>query len=347
MGAVVSDNPTETIGVITGSGSASSAEFAEQNGQSQVALVVLPLHALHLSSSPRLDGLNEDHVRSLAEVYDELPPITVQRGTMTVIDGAHRVMAGKLAGKDSIIASYFDGSSQEAFQFSVKVNISHGLPLTLADRRAAAQQILLAHRELSDRAIGATTGLAAKTVASIRTGLDVEPTHVRIGRDGRARPLDITEARLIAGDAVAARPELTLREIASVAGISIGTARDVRARVLAGQDPVPAPRQRNQDSVATRALPKARREATNESTQLDQQALLQNLMNDPSLRYTESGRALIRWLAPRLVRHNEWRSMLAHISPHSALLVSKIARECARVWHECATQLECAGSDLV
>ncbi|MFY1686681.1 transcriptional regulator [Plantactinospora sp. WMMB782] len=259
---------------------------------------------------------------------------------MRVIDGMHRLTAARLMGRDRIAVQFFDGDEADAFWLAVKANVTHGLPLTLAERQAAAGRIIQSHPELSDRAIASTAGLAARTVAAIRLRSAVQPAPVRIGRDGRARPLNAAEGRRLASQVIAARPGLSLREIARAAGISVGTARDVRARVRAGQDPVP-PRQRNGCDPAGGAVRPEPRTANGVGLDpVDIRSLLEGLRRDPSLRYTESGRHLLRWLSTRTVAPAEWRQAVDDVSPHCAILIERIARECARVWMELADELD-------
>jgi ParB-like chromosome segregation protein Spo0J len=57
---------------------------------------------------------------------------------MRVIDGMHRLMAASLQGRESIDVMFFHGSEIDVFLRAVQENITHGLPLSQADRRAAA-----------------------------------------------------------------------------------------------------------------------------------------------------------------------------------------------------------------
>ena len=97
---------------------------------------------LVLSNWLRVKGENLKHVRVLAEVEDELPPIVVHRATMRVIDGMHRVRAAILSGVAYIEALLFEGAEDEAFLVAVRLNAAHGLPLSRADRVAAAIRII-------------------------------------------------------------------------------------------------------------------------------------------------------------------------------------------------------------
>src|SRR2546423_5542310 len=206
---------------------------------------VLPIRSLLPADSPRLAGEDEEHVRLLAESYAELPPILVHRKTMRVIDGMHRLRAALLRGEESIKVRFYSGSEDAAFVLAVESNIAHGLPLSLADREAAAGRIVKSNPQWSDRAIAGVTGLSAKTVGVIRRGAcaDLPQLHSRIGRDGRVRPLNGADGRRRASEVFARRPDASLREVAGEAGISPGTARDVRERMRRGEDPIP-PRQR-------------------------------------------------------------------------------------------------------
>lgn len=302
--------------------------------------VEVPIASLREADSPRLDGLDHRHTRVLAEVGADLPPILVSRSSMRVIDGMHRLSAALQNGRDRIHAEFFDGTDEEAFLLGVKANVAHGLPLTLADRRAAAKRIIWSHPQLSNRSIAVTTGLAAKTVAAIRHQQHEHHHPVvpaRIGRDGRVRPLDGAAGRRLAGEVVAAQPNASLRQIARQAGISVGTARDVRDRVRAGEDPVlPLRRATPNDGppgLAGRIPPPPRGDADIRST-------LQRLRLDPALRYTETGRSILHWLDIHLVMPSEWESLFERIPPHSAIPVSEIARECAAEWLRLAGVLE-------
>jgi hypothetical protein len=337
--------------------------------------VSVPVESLRPSDSPRLGGENIEYTRGLAESDARLPPIVVHRPTMRVIDGMHRLRAAILRGERTIAVEFFEGDEKDAFVLAVKANNSHGLPLSAADRAAAAERIIASHPQWSDRAIASATGLAAKTVGGIRRrSTDAGPQlHTRIGRDGRVRPLNSADARRAAGDFLADNPDASLREIAKAAGISPGTARDVRARLQRGEDPVP-PRQRRAGSrrrdggeppsstahcadqsnvsqhrtgphgIADRrgagrpVVPAARRSA--DATFRHPAAPAADLQRDPSLRFSETGRALLRMLYSHAMAPERWEELLAAVPPHSTGMVSDAARDCARAWSDFADQLE-------
>ncbi|AKL71164.1 ParB/RepB/Spo0J family partition protein (plasmid) [Streptomyces goshikiensis] len=199
------------------------------------------IDSLLAADSPRLDGMNEQHVRRLAGMFPALPPLLVHRTTLRVVDGMHRLAAARALGLRSVEVRYFDGTPEEGFLRSVSANVAHGLPLTVADRKAAAARILGSHPELSDRAVAAHVGVDPKTVAAIRRGSTEEnpQSNLRVGMDGRAHPLDRTAERLRAAELMTRRPDLPLRAIVKETGISLGTAHDVRQRLLRGEEPIP------------------------------------------------------------------------------------------------------------
>ncbi|MFF4484393.1 hypothetical protein ACH4TQ_49045 [Streptomyces sp. NPDC021218] len=281
-----------------------------------------------------MDGVMHDHVQVLAEVEKSLPPIVVHRSTKRVIDGMHRLYAARLKGRKEIAVEYFDGSERDAFLLAVEANMQHGLPLTLSDRREVAIHLLQTYPGWSDSAIGEKAGLSSKTVAKLRqenTGENT-PVEVRVGRDGRARPLNATDGRMRASAIMDERPEASLREIARGAGISLGTARDVRQRRKRGESPLP--RGRGADKK-----PLSLRHPALETRPVDLVSMLTSLRSDPTLRYSEAGRSLLRWLDARILREEEIRAA-AGVPVHRRPMVATMARRCAALWEQVATELE-------
>ena len=304
----------------------------------------VPVDALLDSDSPRINGENGERVQMLARLESPLPPILVHRETMRVIDGMHRLKAVRLRGDDTIDVEFFEGGEVEAFALAVRLNISHGLPLSQADRTAAAQRLLRARPYWSARRIAAGVGLAAGTVAAIRrrsTGQN-EQLNARVGRDGRIRPLRATEGRLRASQVIAANPGASLREIAEQAGIATATAKDVRDRIRQGQDPLPAKRQAGKASSAARdTLPRPAGDRTATHTSAAALGrLLPNLGKDPSLR-TEAGRMLLQMLSVHALGDEaKWLRLARSVPGHRADLLAQAARRCADHWLRFANELE-------
>ncbi|WP_412744925.1 ParB N-terminal domain-containing protein [Krasilnikovia sp. MM14-A1004] len=299
------------------------------SGEIETISIDLILH----SDSPRIDGEDSDYVRILADSETSFPAILVSRSTMRVIDGMHRLRAARLRGDTHIDVRFFDGDDEAAFVLAVELNVAHGLPLSMADRTAAATRIIQSHPQWSDRVIAATTGLAAKTVAMIRrrtTGEDAQ-LHSRLGRDGRVRPLDSAAGRRRASELITAHPDASLRAIAREAGISPSTVRDVRARMSRGDDPTAGRRDGARRDKAGSVAPLPAR--------APRSVISASLRNDPSLRFNEKGRQLLRMLAALSVSREQWDELIAAIPPHSMPLVYGAAGACVQTWQEVADHL--------
>lgn len=285
--------------------------------------------------SPRLDGADPTHAARLAEVADDLPPIVVQRSSMRVVDGVHRLAAAKLRGDQAVLVVYFDGSDEDAFVAAVRLNVRHGMPLTAQDRSAAAQRILDSHPHWSDRWIASVCGVAPRTVALLRRRSPDERARsaTRLGRDGRRRPTSAAAGRQRAEEVIRRRPEASLREVAREAGISVGTAMDVR-RKLTGQAPTPV-----REASAPAAPELARLAPASVVLAPRIRAGLERLAGDPSLRYTERGRALLRSLSMTLAFISQSEGMAAQVPGHCRELLRDVAEACARSWEDFSTRL--------
>lgn len=285
----------------------------------------------------------------LAELDEQLPPILVDRRTMRVIDGMHRLLAACLRGQDTIAVEFFDGTPEEAFLRAVEANVTHGLPLSQEDRRAAAVRIVEAHPQMSDRAIAKASGLGTKSVASLRRSLapsQDQPT-ARIGRDGKVRPLNSAEGRRRAAELITENPQASLREVARRAGISPATVSDVRKRLLSGE--LPVAERRRATGVASSAdggsptapgrVPAQRTVRKVRLVQPDPVELLDKLIKDPSLRHKEDGRQLLRLLQQNALAHQMWSKLAAVVPTHCRDLVVDLARQYAETWSEFAQEL--------
>jgi ParB-like nuclease domain len=306
----------------------------------------VPIDSIIAADSPRLNGESIDHTRLLAASGAGLPPILVHRETMRVIDGMHRLQAARLRGEKTVEVRFFEGTQDEAFIEAVRANTTHGLPLTLADREAAASRILASHPQHSDRRIARVTGLAAGTVGAIRQrdgsgGGSI--TARRIGRDGRVRPVNGIQGRIAAGMAIAQHPGASLREISRIAGISPTTVRDVRERMRRGQDPAESRPDRDQSRPAPatrRPTPDNPRGMTRPTVTRDRASLMLSLRKDPSLRLTESGRSLLRYLDAQAKGPKIPQDLLDALPPHSAYTLAALALVCADEWRDLAIHLE-------
>lgn len=311
-------------------------------GAAKRKIVTVPVLSLRRGESPRLDGEDRAHIARLAESDTPLPPILVDRQTMRVIDGMHRLMAASMKGQETIEVEFFDGDPADAFVRGVMANILHGLPLSLADRRAAAARIIALHPQMSDRMVAETAGLAARTVASIRrsSASEVPQPSDRMGKDGKIRPISGREGRQRAAAVLAEHPDASLREVARDAGVSPATARDVRQRLARGEEPVLG---RSPAMSADRAPVPSPSRPGSRSRQLDSvapEAAMKKLAGDPSLRHTEHGRLLLRLLQLNALGGQEWLGVVAALPPHCTTSVMQLARQYGQMWLEVAQELD-------
>ncbi|MFD5742186.1 ParB N-terminal domain-containing protein [Streptomyces massasporeus] len=304
----------------------------------------VPISRIMVVGSLRTVGEDPRHIRALAEVCSELPPIVIHRKTMTVIDGVHRLRAVENSGATHISAVLFNGDEREAFVLAVKLNSNHGLPLSLADRKAAALHMLADFPEWSNRRLAGVVGLSDKTIAALRRRSGAElphPTAVRLGRDGVAYPLAAAEGRSRALVYLAAHPDASAQEVARAAGISLTTAKDARkrARALPGE---PAPTEQpdhgpvREGGAGHPAIVKRPRA---HPASADLSLAVRRLRADPSLRFTEVGRKLLRTLDPSATQPHDWAAMASSIPIHCAPLIAELARHHAESWQLLAESL--------
>lgn len=309
------------------------------------AFPVVEIELSRLSSvrSPRTSGEDPEHVETLLSAEGDLPPILVHRPTMQVIDGLHRLKVARVRGDTKIAARLVDGTESDAFVLAVEANIRHGLPLSLADRKRAAVQIIGTHPQWSDRRVASATGISAGTVADLRRRGGEGGNEARIGRDGRIRPVDGSEGRRLAAELIRSDPGLSLRQVAKKVGISPETVRDVRGRLERGESPTP------DGSRRLPAKPQPLRWTEPDfgrAVDRERLAVLERLRADPALRLTESGRILLRMLAMQSIDGHEWERILHGVPPHLCSVVAGFARDHAQVWAEFADCLEGRATEL-
>ncbi|WP_225987026.1 ParB/RepB/Spo0J family partition protein [Streptomyces spectabilis] len=311
----------------------------------RLEVVEVEIEALSTAGSPRLSGADPDHVETLAAVQTPLPPITVHRSTMRVIDGLHRVRAAQACGRTAIAVRFFDGDEADAFVLSVESNIAHGLPLTPTDRKRAARRIITSHPQWSDRMIASVAGIAPGTVAEIRRRAPGRGTAAesRVGQDGRVRPVNGAEGRRLASEIIAENPDLSLRQVARAACISPETVRDVRNRMMRGEDPQlrrgrrtdfrDGPPSRPHGGFGPVAVP-------DRGPVQARAAIVDRLKADPALRFSETGRMLLRLLTIHTLSPEDWGKIIDRVPPHCGAIVAELATDCAEMWAEFAQRVQ-------
>jgi ParB-like chromosome segregation protein Spo0J len=316
-------------------------------------VVSVPVLALRPTDSPRLNGEDKAHISRLAETETPLPPILVEKRTMRVIDGMHRLMAASMRGREEIDVIFFEGSEADIFLRAVQENITHGLPLSRADRIAATERIIVSHPHMSDGAIGHSVGLGTKTVAGIRkrSSEDLPQPTARVGRDGRVRPLNSGEGRRRAAELLAQQPESSLRDVARTAGISPATVLDVRKRLERGESAVPLKHQSNGRAASgaeanaggdETPAPVARFSPPNPRPTASGNPVLtvKKLLRDPSLRSSERGKGMLRLLQANAVAVDRVPDIATDVPPHCVSIVVQLAQQYARMWQDLASELD-------
>jgi ParB-like chromosome segregation protein Spo0J len=317
----------------------------EQGDNVNGPVTMIAVTSVSVADSPRMSGENLEHAKLLAASDAELPPIIVHRPTMRVIDGVHRLRAARLRGQENIAVRFFSGNEADAFVLAVQSNIAHGLPLSLADREAAAARIVISHPHWSDRMIASASGLAPRTVAQIRKrhAGESDQEGARLGRDGRIRPTNLAAGRILASDLITENPSLSLRQVAQAAGISPETARDVRNRLRRGEGPVPDSRRAGQTTKGGHPVTPASKDAVREwssQASAEQRALMmKRLRADPALRFTETGRTLLRLLNVCDMGTEDWEKIVDNIPSHCGGTVESLAKECSKVWADVAQKV--------
>jgi DNA-binding Lrp family transcriptional regulator len=288
------------------------------------SLASLPVGRLDLSGSPRLGGIQKQHVSALAQLAPAtLPPVLVHQRTLRVIDGVHRVHAAILRGDAMITAELIDCAEVEVFILAVQANSSHGLPLSLEDRRDAGRRILETHPQWSDRMIAKTVGLSPNTVGAIRRRLTgaADASGHRVGLDGRVHRLSPGDTRCAVREALARNPAASVRELARTVGISVGRAHVLRRELLDGKPHEGAPARLAMD----RALPSS---------------LVRMLAADPALRLNEQGRGLLRMLVTQTIDPAEWSNLVDVVPAHRADVVIELAESFSETWSRFADELK-------
>ena len=313
-------------------------------------------------------GTDKAHVQMLAEVatFGELPPILVQRNSLRVIDGMHRLEAAKARDEKFIRARVINCTDNDAYILAVKANTLHGLPLSRADRVSSARRILDWHPDWSDRAIGIAYGpqredrwpsIRRESADEIQP---ISPSASAATASGAPSPPNALEGRKRAAEYITARPEASLREVARETDVSLGTVQDVRARMRRGLDPVTAgggdraswrPRRAPRSAPCRLGQPipgpaehsgardgpapepdrpaagAARRPAANVAADSAEARL-----HDPSLRYTEGGRAFMRWMSAHMMNTSQWREFADAVPSHWLDDLSTVAEQASEEW---------------
>lgn len=158
-----------------------------------------------VQQDPRLtprSGISTTTVNAYANSFDQLPPIDIfwieGRDGWWLVDGWHRLAAANELGLADIETNEHQGTFDDALEFAYDANLKHGKPLTLKERKAAAELKLKRHTERSNNWIAQDCGIDTHTVIGLREELEANfgiPKLDRfIGRDGKERPRKMPKA---------------------------------------------------------------------------------------------------------------------------------------------------------
>ena len=290
---------------------------------------MLPIRDLRLGRSPRRE-INFAQVATLAELDGAWDPILVQRRSMTVVDGCHRLAAAKRLGHRTIRAQYFDGTDAEARVEGIRINVQHGMPLTLSERSDAARVLLSLLPTWSDRQLASICALSPRTIASLRASMvqpqtndarDRRATQRRVGKDGRRYPVDATEQRHKIRQILEQDRSASLRSVAARTGASPETVRSVR-RNLEAEVPAISSLPRVL-ALPTRLAPEPPR-----------------WLEDTACSSTDEGRTFAQWFDCHLVETSTIGAMSDAVPLSRVYAVIDEARRRAEFWNSFAAVLQ-------
>jgi ParB-like chromosome segregation protein Spo0J len=248
--------------------------------------------------------------------------LVVRQGDNTIVDGNYRYLAARELGHAHVSCIWFCGDDDEILVEALHRNRSHGLPLSLAEREAAAVHLIEFHPEWSNRRLAEACGLAPGTVRRIRDSgpPPAEPVSIRIGRDGKRRPADAQHARQRVLSALESHPTHSLRDIAGLAGSSPETVRSLKKRMGApGLGEV-------------LALDPANALASDSAETM-------RWTSDSALQSAPASNQFLSWFEKTTVAE-EWQSFVNDIPLSRAYEVADEARRRASTWQSFASTLE-------
>src|ERR1051325_7070977 len=99
--------------------------------------------------NPR-ERLNEETIIRYMESFASLPPVRVQDGTNVVIDGYHRVEAAVRLGLETVPVKQEPIPDEELKLVAGLANVSHGQPLSRAERNSLAVALVRNYGKLRE-----------------------------------------------------------------------------------------------------------------------------------------------------------------------------------------------------
>jgi dienelactone hydrolase len=198
----------------------------------------LPIRSLNACQVRKktIDSQTVERYRELLQA-SEPPAIVVLEdmfGRFYIADGHHRVAAALAAGRTAIRADLYHGDSHDARLAGLEAN-QHGLGLTLAEKKAALDELLdNAGRSFGDSTLARLTGLDRHTVEKRRRERE---TGDFISAAGRLRPQKTPEeqADAAARGIVKQIDRFGVEMLVRVMDLLPNHAREEAGRLLAGR----------------------------------------------------------------------------------------------------------------
>jgi ParB-like chromosome segregation protein Spo0J len=215
----------------------------------------------------------KETVDHYVEIFEELPPIAVQRGTGKLIDGWHRFYAASKLGLSDVQIEEVDVPDNLLFAEAVKRNLKHGVPLKRQERERAI--IKLSQDGLSIRQICEVLGCGIGSVSRVLKAAKAETGSVPSGTLPLLHRVSIANAPPEMQPEIAkavVEKKLTEKEtkrLVEAMTSSQVTDEDLNAML---HDPITRPYLRDQKGEKIQSLDSAMREIESVKKQADRQS---------------------------------------------------------------------------
>jgi ParB-like chromosome segregation protein Spo0J len=215
---------------------------------------------------------DKETVDHYAEIFEELPPITIQKGTGKLIDGWHRFYAASKLGLNEVQVEELDVPDNLIFAEAVKRNLKHGIPLKGQERERAILRL-------------SKDGLSARQIADILSCHHASVSRILKAAEVRTGVADTT-LPLVHRVAIASAPPEIQPQIAKAVAEKKLTEKETKKLVEAItsplvtdedrdamlHDPITRPYLRDEKGEKIQSLDSAMREIESVKKQANEQA---------------------------------------------------------------------------
>jgi ParB-like chromosome segregation protein Spo0J len=130
-------------------------------------------------------GLSQDAILRYRDLFREkgsCPALKVQRRTMRVIDGWHRLAAAKEEGLKEVPCEVLDVPDSELRALAYKLNRGHGVPISLEERNKTIVELYTKDGKTQEE-IARIVGLSRPRVTQILDSLMTNETNIELSRE--------------------------------------------------------------------------------------------------------------------------------------------------------------------